>query len=74
MFFMHGALFRARQRMYDVPVAADVLVGGDYPRLPKGIQYCGGDIDPRPVFEVNSFVSFKRSASCLVLPIFQSSR
>ena len=52
MFFMHGALFRARQRMYDVPVAADVLVGGRYPRLPKSIQYCGGDVDPRPTFEV----------------------
>ena len=57
MFFMHGALFRARQRMYDVPIAADVLVGGGYPKLPKGIEYCGGDIDPRPAFEVKSCLS-----------------
>lgn len=51
-FFMHGGLFGARQRLYDVPVAVDVLIGGRYPRLPKGIQYCGGDINPRPMFEV----------------------
>ncbi|CAM9092784.1 unnamed protein product, partial [Hapterophycus canaliculatus] len=51
-FFMHGGLFGARQRVYDVPVAVDVLIGGRYPRLPKGIHYCGGDIDPRPIFEL----------------------
>lgn len=49
---MHGGLFGARQRLYDVPVAVDVLIGGRYPHLPKGIEYCGGDIDPRPIFEV----------------------
>lgn len=51
-FFMHGALFGARQRLYDVPVAVDVLVNGRYSWLPKGIEYCGGDMDPRPIFEV----------------------
>lgn len=51
-FFMHGGLFGARQRLYDIPVAVDVLIGGQYSRLPKGIDYCGGDIDPRPFFEV----------------------
>lgn len=51
-FFMHGALFGARQRLYDVPVAVDVLVNGQYSWLPKGIEYCGGDMDPRPIFEV----------------------
>ncbi|CAM9407374.1 unnamed protein product [Ectocarpus sp. 12 AP-2014] len=51
-FFMHGGLFGARQRLYDVPVAVDVLIGGRYPHLPKGIEYCGGDIDPRPIFEL----------------------
>lgn len=49
---MHGGLFGARQRLYDVPAAVDVLIGGRYPGLPKGIQYCGGDLDPRPIYEV----------------------
>lgn len=52
-FFMHGGLFGARQRLYDVPVAVDVLVNGRYPWLPKGIEYCGGDVDPRPIVDVS---------------------
>ncbi|CAM9413292.1 unnamed protein product [Laminaria digitata] len=51
---MHGGLFGARQRLYDVPVAVDVLIGGRYPGLPKGIQYCGGDLDPRPTYELST--------------------
>lgn len=54
---MHGGLFGARQRLYDVPVAVDVLIGGRYPGLPKGIQYCGGDRDPRPTYEVRLIAS-----------------
>lgn len=50
---MHGGLFGARQRVYDVPVAVDVIVGGQYTRLPKGIEFCGGDIDPHPIFQVS---------------------
>lgn len=49
---MHGGLFGARQRLYDIPVAVDVLVGGHYSGLPKGIEYCGGDLDPHPLYEV----------------------
>lgn len=52
---MHSGLFGARQRLFDVPVAVDVLVSGEYPRLPKGIEYCGGNIDPRPIFEVRPY-------------------
>ena len=54
---MHGGLFGARQRLYDVPAAVDVLIGGRYPGLPKGIEYCGGDIDPRPIYEVRLITS-----------------
>lgn len=54
-FFLHGGLFGARQRLFDVPVAVDVLVGGHYSALPKGIEYCGVDMDPRPLFEVCAY-------------------
>ncbi|CAM9108943.1 unnamed protein product [Choristocarpus tenellus] len=53
-FFMHGGLFGARQRLYDVPAAVDVLAGGKYPRLPKGIEYCGGDTEPQPHTELST--------------------
>lgn len=63
---MHGALFGARQRLYDVPVAVDVLVNGRYPWLPKGIEYCGGDLDPRPIYEVCFNASTNKiSGACL---------
>ncbi|CAM9103499.1 unnamed protein product [Discosporangium mesarthrocarpum] len=54
LFFMHGGLFGARQRMYDVPAAVDVLMGGTFPRLPKGIEFCGGDMEPSPQVQVGS--------------------
>lgn len=46
LFFMHGGLFKARQRPYEVAAALDVLVGGTYSRLPRSIALCGDDKDP----------------------------
>jgi Mediator complex subunit MED14 len=49
LYFMHGSLFGARQRRFDVATALDVLVGGSYPRLPLGIRQCGAEQDPTPL-------------------------